>query len=285
MSKFPARVHPILAREAPTSVIIRRGPSKSVCTILWDRTRDEFTLGQWLRGRIYERRCDLSPNGEYFIYLAMNGKWSSPVKGSWTAISRAPYLKALALWPWGDCWNGGGLFMSNTRFWRNTQFWRNAGSDEEDADIVGNLSKKLTEETNYPFEEHYGGECPGVYYIRLQRDGWKLLRHESISPHERVNVFEKELPHNWVLEKTAHSSIHHPVGRGCYFDTHRLIQSSSQTILDHPEWEWAELDGIRLVWVTKGILNTATIHDKGPCDTKTLHDFNDMTFEAIQAPY
>ena len=285
MSKYPARVHPILAREAPTALIIRRGPSKSVCTLLWDRTCDEFTLGQWLRGRIYERRCDLSPNGNYFIYLAMNGKWSSPVKGSWTAISRTPYLKALALWPWGDCWNGGGLFMSNTRFWRNTQFWRNAGSDEEDADIVGNLSKKLKEDTNYPFEEHYGGECPGVYYIRLQRDGWKLLRHESISPHERVTVFEKELPHDWVLEKTAHSSIHHPVGRGCYFDTHRLIHTPSQTILDHPEWEWAELDGIRLVWVTKGILCATTIHDKGPGDTKVLHDFNDMTFEAIQAPY
>ena len=64
MPKFPARVHPILARKANTAVIIRRGPSKSVCTMLWDRTRDEFKLGQWLRGRIYERRCDLSPDGK-----------------------------------------------------------------------------------------------------------------------------------------------------------------------------------------------------------------------------
>lgn len=103
MSKFPARVHPILARNARTAVIIRRGPSKAVCTMLWDRGRDEFKLGQWLRGRIYERRCDLSPDGKHFIYFAMNGKWDGPVKGSWTAISRAPYLKALALWPWGDC--------------------------------------------------------------------------------------------------------------------------------------------------------------------------------------
>lgn len=122
MPKFPARVHVILARDANTAVIVRRGPSKSVCTMLWDRRRDEFKLGQWLRGRIYERRCDLSPDGKYFIYFAMNGKWGGPVKGSWTAISQAPYLKALALWPWGDCWNGGGLFLTNTKFWRNSGY-------------------------------------------------------------------------------------------------------------------------------------------------------------------
>jgi hypothetical protein len=56
MPKFPARVHPILARKANTAVIIRRGPSKSVCPMLWDRSNDTFKLGQWLRGRIYERR-------------------------------------------------------------------------------------------------------------------------------------------------------------------------------------------------------------------------------------
>lgn len=44
MPKFPARVHPILAHEANTAVIIRRGPSKSVCTMLWDSRRDEFKL-------------------------------------------------------------------------------------------------------------------------------------------------------------------------------------------------------------------------------------------------
>ena len=175
MPKFPARVHPIPARKANTAVIIRRGPSKSVCTILWERRNDTFKLGQWLRGRIYERRCDLSPDGKHFIYFAMNGKWDGPVKGSWTAISRAPYLKALALWPWGDCWNGGGLFLSDNRFWRN------AGYHSDEPDTVGRLGKKLTEESGYPFDDGYGGECPGVYYLRLQRDGWKLLRDESPS--------------------------------------------------------------------------------------------------------
>jgi hypothetical protein len=279
MPKFPARVHPILARKARTAVIIRRGPSKSVCTILWDRTRDEFKLGQWLRGRIYERRCDLSPDGRHFIYFAMNGKWDGPVKGSWTAISRTPYLKALALWPWGDCWNGGGLFLSDNRFWRNS------GYHSDGSDTIGRLRKKLVEEPGYPFDEGYGGECPGVYFIRLQRDGWKLLRDESSSAEVSVTVFEKPLPKGWTLEKLAHTSIDSPVGNSCYYDTHRLIHPESGTILDHPEWEWAELDRKRLVWVSKGVLYAAKIHGKGLGDAKALHDFNDMTFEAIPAPY
>jgi hypothetical protein len=55
--------------------------------------------------------------------------------------------------------------------------------------------------------------------------------------------------------------------------------------MDHPEWEWADLDRKRLVWVSKGVLYTAKVHGKGLGDVKALHDFNDMTFEAIAAPY
>jgi hypothetical protein len=279
MPTFPARVHPILARKSDEAVIIRRGPSKAVCTMLWDRRKDTFKLGQWLRGRIYERRCDLSPDGKYFIYFAMNGKWDGPVNGSWSAISRAPYLKALALWPWGDCWNGGGLFLSGGSFWLNNHWY------DEATEANGRLDKKLVREPGFPFEENYGGECPGVYYHRLQRDGWKLRRRD-LPPHGKcVAVFEKSLAKGWILEKSAHASIHHPVGRGCYYDTHRLIQPESGTVLNHPDWEWAELDRKRLAWVEKGVLYAAQIHRKGLGEVKVLHDFNEMEFEAIAAPY
>jgi hypothetical protein len=104
----PARIHVLLARDAKTAVVIRRGPTRHTAVIGWDRVNDKFKLGQWLYGRIYERRADLSPDGKHLIYFAMNGRWDSSVKGSWSAISRAPYLKAISLFPKGDCWNGGG---------------------------------------------------------------------------------------------------------------------------------------------------------------------------------
>lgn len=46
LGKFAARLHVLLAREKKVGLVIRRGPSKSVCTVLWDRKRDTFTLGQ-----------------------------------------------------------------------------------------------------------------------------------------------------------------------------------------------------------------------------------------------
>jgi hypothetical protein len=38
----------------------------------------------------------------------MNGRWDAPTGGSWTAIFRVPYLKAVVLVGKGDCWNGAG---------------------------------------------------------------------------------------------------------------------------------------------------------------------------------
>src|SRR5258706_7548419 len=115
-SEFPARLHVLLASKAPLGLVFRRGPANAVCTGGWNRARDEFQLGQWLRGRIYERRSDLSPDGRHLIYFAMNGRWSSETRGSWTAISRPPWLKAIALFGKGDCWNCGGVFTSPTRY-------------------------------------------------------------------------------------------------------------------------------------------------------------------------
>ena len=92
---FPARLHVLLARDAPAAVVIRRGPARMVATFLWDRDTDTFTLGQWLVGRIYERRADLSPDGRHMIYFARDAGWHSETGGSWTAVSRStPSLSA-----------------------------------------------------------------------------------------------------------------------------------------------------------------------------------------------
>jgi hypothetical protein len=277
MPKFHARVHAILARDAKTAVIIRRGPSRSVCTIGWDLRSDTFKLGQWLRGRIYERRCDISPDGKHFIYFTLNGKWDSETGGSHTVISKAPYLKAIGLWANGSGWNGGGLFMSNTTFWLNSPWYQEQAEMRKPAKM-----EKLTE---FPFKEPYGGECPGVYYHRLQRDGWKMVRDEKGAGDDHIRVFEKVLPKGWVLEKSAHATIHHPVGKGCYFDTHRLLRPESGQVIDCPGWDWADLDRKRLVWAERGVLYAAAIHGTGLGPVKALHDFNGMEFEAIPAPY
>jgi hypothetical protein len=83
-----------------------------MCSSLHGTLDDTFQCGQWLKGRVYERRCDPSPNGELLLYFAAN--YGKPYR-SWSAISRPPFLTALALWPKGDGWGGGGHFLSENR--------------------------------------------------------------------------------------------------------------------------------------------------------------------------
>ncbi|MCL4693816.1 MAG: hypothetical protein KJ060_15050 [Candidatus Hydrogenedentes bacterium] len=280
-----------MAKDAPYAVIIRRGPAKSVATVGWDRATDTFTVGQWLRGRIYERRSDLSPDGKHLIYFAMNGKWHTDSKGSWTAISRAPYLKAIGFWPKGDCWNGGGLFLSTGEYWLNA----GCGTVESVRTPPG-----LTR-LEYPFSAYYGGECPGVYYHRLIRDGWKLVACERFRqpvdrewqfcqlnrnalPRNVHAIFELTLPGGWTLRKLAYATCNRP-GRGCYFDEHELENAGLDDILDCRDWEWADWDRGRLVWAAGGRIQTGILSSKGVVDKRLLYDFNEMRFEAVAAPY
>ena len=87
----PARLWVLLAREEHVGVVFRRGPSKQVMLIKWNTRNDSFDFGQWFKGRIYERRCDVSPNGELLIYFAAKQK---PPLYSWTAISKPPFFTA-----------------------------------------------------------------------------------------------------------------------------------------------------------------------------------------------
>jgi hypothetical protein len=97
-------------------VLLQRGPTQWVRLIRWDTSDDRFESGPWFHGRIYERRCDLSPNGELFVYLASKRNWrprADEYTDTWTALSRPPQLKAIALWPKGHAWDGGGWFKTD----------------------------------------------------------------------------------------------------------------------------------------------------------------------------
>lgn len=269
--KFPARLHVLLARDAKVGLVIRRGPSKSVCTVLWNRKRNTFELGQWLRGRIYERRSDLSPDGKHFIYFAMNGRWESETKGSWSAISRVPYLKAISLFIKGDCWHGGGLFLSDK------EFWLNDGHGHTPIQETRALRRNLN---GHP-KDYFGGECLTIYYNRLQRDGWVTSKDE----YQGATLFEKKLPKSWLLRKLAFAEINRPPGKGVYWDAHELRYDSTNKILAFPEWEWADFVDGRLVWAVNGQLRSAELSRGKFMREKLLHDFNAMKFEAIAAPY
>jgi len=271
MSKFPARLHVVMAAKAPAAVVFRRGPAGTVCTVGWDRRKDTFNVGQWLRGRIYERRSDISPDGKHLIYFARGGRRHAETRGSWTAISRVPWMKAVTLWGKGDCWQGGGLFTSDTKYWLNG------------CHFPVRESKEVRMDEKYKPMGGFGAECLSVYFPKLLREGWTI--EAEVGPHRACVVFVKPLPHGWTLRKFAYADVNHPPGSGCYWDEHELEHAKQKALLACPKWEWAERDGDSVVWAERGVLYRAEVGRDGPEERRALMDFNAMEFEAVQAPY
>jgi hypothetical protein len=237
-----ARLHILLAREAPLGLVIRHGTAKSICTLLWDRKKDTFTLGQWMRGRIDIETCDLSPDGEHFLYEASKYVSRTLEIRGWTAVSRTPYLKAVAYYP--RRWAGW--------FVNNRDYLAPGGSDPEDRESP---EVRLAE----------SGCAPPYfqYATRLERSGWAM---EDL----RGMEFVRPAGSGWELR--------HGPRRG-----YRM--NSGDLTVDTHGWDWADVDGKRLVWTVKGCLWAGLVRKDGIHQSRMLHDFNGMKFEALAAPY
>ena len=72
-----------------------------------------------VHGRVFSKRCDLSPSGRHLVYFAAKhenpaaaeARHEAGYSSTWTAVSRPPYFTAVALWQnGGSSYHGGGLF-------------------------------------------------------------------------------------------------------------------------------------------------------------------------------
>jgi len=280
----------IKARRSRSAVIFRRGPSKQVLLLKWNLQDDTFESGQWFKGRIYERRCDLSPDGDKLIYFAANYRtFRGPP--TWTAVSRPPYLKALAMWPKGDAWGGGGLFEDDHTIQLNHQ----EGDDELAKGFA--LGKGIRVK---PFGEFTGsGEDDPLYHTRLIRDGW-VLKQQA----ERTG-YSHSGPMNWVFtqpeiyEKTltrkgrkfALQAQLQGIGErgGLWYPIdHQILDEQSTPLITLPRTSWADWDQdgsllfaeggklFRLEWTLDGGLNRV--------NEKELIDLSATTFMAAPTP-
>jgi hypothetical protein len=120
----------------------------------------------------------------------------------------------------------------------------------------------------YQPPDDFGGECPGVYYPRLLRDGWSLVSHVEVNKWKHQDTFEKRAGNGWTLRKFAHSEVGASAGKGCYWDEHELIRANQRIAC--PKWEWADLDGKRLVWAADGKSHAALMHKSGLADDVEL---------------
>ncbi|MBS1827796.1 MAG: hypothetical protein JST93_20975 [Acidobacteria bacterium] len=109
---MPSPLYVIPAREADTALVFRRGPSSWWRLLEWSLNPPQLIPGAWFRGSLYPRRCDLSPNGRLLGYFALKaGRPGWPM--TYFAVSKVPWLEALAAWKTAGTWTGGCHFAAN----------------------------------------------------------------------------------------------------------------------------------------------------------------------------
>jgi hypothetical protein len=251
----PARVRVILARAAPVAAVFRRGPSRWTLLLRWHTDTDQIEAGDWFRGRIYEHRCDLTPDGKHLVYFAATygGELRDfPYGYAWTGVCEPPSLRPIGFWSKGDAWFGGGLFEDQHHLWINQPaVWRSPFAAKKD----DNLRSRFTVTFN---ANARGGDEP-IYGMRRTRDGWALVQEPTI---ERLaegftspvpEVREKAGPNSGLLRWTRALEGYH------WVESYELISDSIQ------RWhlagaEWADWDHHgRLVFAKAGRLCEATV--------------------------
>jgi hypothetical protein len=160
----PCRLYVLVATHAPLALIVRRGPSTWWHLLKWDLERLTVEPGAWFRGTLYPRRSDISPDGRLFGYFALRN--SPPPWDTYFAVSKVPWLTALAAWQTGGTWTGGCQFSRDGRL-----------------TIAGSMDAQ-------PFHGHYPkAGVVGMHTDWVRRDlqneykrGWLLLPDDPDDP-------------------------------------------------------------------------------------------------------
>ena len=90
-----------------------------------------------------------------------------------------------------------------------------------------------------------------------------FVERQHVGKWHEKDIFEKPVGNGWILRKIAHAQVEAPPGNGCYWDEHQLVGPRLMQKIACQRWEWAELDGERLVWASEGKLS-AHVHATYP---------------------
>jgi hypothetical protein len=165
-----------------------------------------------------------------------------------TVVSRTPYLKAAAYYTQRYA---GGWFLDQH------QYCVPMGSPDPDDRESPEVRRVVAHSPE-----------PSLYGARLLRGGWAM---NDLRAH-----FARRI--DYLKPAGAGWELRHSPQRG-YSLSRGRVQA------DTDEWEWADIDGERLVWAANGCLWAGRMRHNGIHRITLLHDFNGMSFERLAAPY
>ena len=176
------RIFGIPALRALVVAIIRRGPSGWMHVGRWDLDPPSYQPGAWLGGTIYPERCDLSPDGRWFAYFALKPSARWELGTTYIAISRLPWLTALAGWATNGTWTRGVMFVEDRSVWE---------VGEPDLGDLGPVREtfgmRLSRADSFAIERRRGWSETADTPPRAPDDAWDARRGDAI-------VMEKARP-------------------------------------------------------------------------------------------
>ena len=258
----------------------------------WNLRTDRIEPGQWIEGRIHVERCDVSPDGELVASFVASYRRAP---GTWTALSRPPYFTALAVWPKGDTWGGGGLFVSDDHF----LLGHDARIRYEFALMDGfTLPKRFRVQS---FLHHSPVLDCDIEQARRLLSGWRFVQRA-------VRASQPDAEMNYLFEKPEIMARPLDSAKKPRFELRRIIDGYSSlraqdpfrilraevhdvetaTSRDLGRIDWADVDRGDVLWSKGGkLFRLAGPTRRGmtlDAEPKLVADLNDMTFEAIAAP-
>ena len=266
-----ARLYGILARDAETGVIFRRGPSRQVLLIFWDLKTHHFTQGQWFKGQIYVRKCDLSPDGTKLVYFAAKHRGKVP---TWVAVSSPPYLTAHVLWQGMGTWNDISLFETNDRLALAT-YRSDSGCDP----ARGFAIPRRLQVVSKPWPGHF---FILANHLQLLRDGWTV---SSGDPVFHPNIEPEPVAYQKPLHRGGAVALHLSA-RNERSVRYTVVGDVDGTI--DLKADWADVRGEDVFYARAGKLFRLRFVRRGKKfvsgAAEQLADFDNLTFTAVLPP-
>jgi hypothetical protein len=261
------RLFGIPASRADIVAVFRRGPSDWCQVGSWDLGKPKYEPGSWFKGKLFPERCDLSADGQWLAYMAYKGN-ATDFSESYLAISRLPWLYALAAWSLGDTYARGVHFVNDTRIQR---------LGEPDMGHVPRslFGLKRTEPIQFAVERRRGWIEDEISPPLDGRDYWdqrpcgvRMQKRQPNSPRGILLTVEGKYAAFREGSREGHNSWYTKGERGA---TYVLTDGADFHILDNVQWaDWSRL-GYLLVATPSGTLQVRKL--------RGLDDFG-ILFEA-----
>jgi hypothetical protein len=262
------RLFGLPASDADVVAVIRRGPADWSAVGRWDVAGGSYEQGAWLRGRLYPQRCDLSPDGRWLCFFALNPSARWELGWTYVGVSRLPWLYALAAWRTDGTWTRGAHFAADAA---------DPPVAPPDLGSLPSVALAVTAAASYAVERRRGWtEAPGST-PRAADDMWDERRAPTLR-------MCKERPGGGArLEVTGvYAAFRSGADTGDV--AYRVVEREGAAIeLRGVQWaEWSR-DGRLLVATRAGDLETRT-HDSWATAAETVASLAALQPAPVEAP-